>query len=166
MTKRAISLRPVDRILEFLAIATWLFSIALILWYYSELPDTIAIHFSAQGKADGWADKGTAVVVPLAFSIGVFLISIVSRYVPKDQMNYPGNIDSEKRDLLYPIARTMMHGIQLAIGLISTYAVYQIVNVSLHGDSAENTFDIWVILLSIFTPIIIYFYYYFKIIKE
>jgi uncharacterized membrane protein len=154
------SLRPIDRLLELLALAFLIFSIAYIVWHYEALPERVAVHFNMKGEADGWGGKGTLYVVPIIFGFTWLLLAVLSRYLPKEHFNYPGKYSEEKSEALYPLAKTLLHGMQLSMGIIAGIASWTMVSQSLDPNLKFN--DLWLILGVILLPIVIYFYYYLK----
>ena len=49
---------------------------------YPNLPDKIPIHYNGQGQVNGWADKSTALSIPLAVMIGVYLLGTFYPMIP------------------------------------------------------------------------------------
>ena len=41
---------------------------------WGTLPDTVPIHFNAKGEADGWGSKTTLIWLPLAMTLGTYLL--------------------------------------------------------------------------------------------
>jgi uncharacterized membrane protein len=63
--------------LEMSVILTTIIPTAILIFYYSVLPDVVPIHWNASGEADGWAKKGLSSVFfvsALAVFLQVFLI--------------------------------------------------------------------------------------------
>lgn len=59
-------------------------SIALPLFYYPHLPNTIASHFNFRNEADGWMNKNTFLIVEIAVAVflsGMFLL--IAYFIPK-----------------------------------------------------------------------------------
>lgn len=76
------------------AIAFWIL-LALVqnAWYYPRLPEQVAIHFNAAGKADSWASKSHATLLMLGLQIFLpsflLLTSQLSRSLPIQWINLP-----------------------------------------------------------------------------
>jgi hypothetical protein len=62
-------------------------------WYYPRLPEQVAIHFNASGKADSWASKSHATFLMLGLQIFLpsflLLTSQLSRSLPIQWINLP-----------------------------------------------------------------------------
>ncbi|MFN7722370.1 MAG: DUF1648 domain-containing protein [Pirellulaceae bacterium] len=75
-------------------IAFWIL-IALLqnAWYYPRLPEKVAIHFNAAGKADSWASKSHAMLLMIGLQTFLpaflLLISQLTRSLPTECINLP-----------------------------------------------------------------------------
>jgi uncharacterized membrane protein len=62
-------------------------------WYYPRLPEQVAIHFNAAGKADSWASKFHATLLMLGLQIALpvllLLTSQLTRSLPIHWINLP-----------------------------------------------------------------------------
>jgi uncharacterized membrane protein len=62
-------------------------------WYYPRLPEQVAIHFNASGKADSWASKSHATLLMLGLQVFLpsflLLTSQLSRSLPIQWINLP-----------------------------------------------------------------------------
>ncbi len=90
---------------------------------YASLPETIPIHFNAQGEADNWGNKATIFLLP-----GISFVLFISLYflnkVPH-LFNLPVKITEENARRIYPLARTMMAIINFQVVLMFSYATWQ-----------------------------------------
>lgn len=158
-------MRTIDRLLELSALALFLYSLVYLYWWYDALPDQIAIHFDAQGKADGWDSKGSMIVLPLIMGFVIALLAMLGRYLPIEAWSFPGQY-SEQKMQYYTLARTLLHGMQFSIGFISVFAVWSMVRFNLAENPEESNRDLWVSLSAIGLPIVLYFVQYFKVRKN
>lgn len=76
--------------ITFVAIAIGL---TLQVWYWPQLPEKLATHFDAQGRANGWMDKQSATILTCSlvalmplFFVG---ISVGIRWLPTSMINMP-----------------------------------------------------------------------------
>jgi uncharacterized membrane protein len=111
-----LALKPIDRVLEILAICvlsgTWIFSF----WAYSRLPDIIPVHFDFDGTPNDYGSRGTFFTLP-AIGIGVYvLITMISRY--PHLFNYPKQVTEENAERLYSMSTTMMRYLKTAVLVI------------------------------------------------
>jgi uncharacterized membrane protein len=62
-------------------------------WYWSQLPNRVAIHFGANGVPDNWMDKSSATLLMCSFQIGLplFLVGItwIAAFLPSALINVP-----------------------------------------------------------------------------
>jgi len=66
--------------------------IAYLIYIWGSLPDTVPIHFNAQGEADGWGSKQTLIWLPLAMTLGTYLMMLVIPKIdPKKTLDQMGN---------------------------------------------------------------------------
>ena len=61
--------------------------------HYPELPQTIAVHFDAEGRANGWSDKGTFLItygaVEAAILLAALALSLFGDRIPARNLNIP-----------------------------------------------------------------------------
>lgn len=66
--------------------------IAYLVYIWGSLPETVPIHFNASGEADGWGSKNTLIWLPLAMTIGTYLLMlIIPKIDPKKTLDQMGN---------------------------------------------------------------------------
>jgi len=126
MTKRPkidIPLRPTDKILELLGwmavFGIWILSLV----HYAELPETIPIHYNAAGKADGFGDKSTLMVLPIISTFLFIGLTVLNK--SPHVFNYLTEITEENAVHQYTNATRMIRLLKLIIVLIFTLIVYK-----------------------------------------
>lgn len=95
-----------DLVIEVVAVLGLIALILIPLVAYSSLPDSIPIHYGANGEADGWGSKISIFFLPI---LGICLYGLfkwLSRYPHK--FNYPYSITEENRERSYSMALRMM----------------------------------------------------------
>ena len=104
--KIRIELTTADKAVEILGwfslLAIWIFTIAS----YSNLPDTIPIHYNGAGKADGFGSKINMLMLPFIATI-LFVGMTVANKFPH-VFNYPTKITEENALRQYTNATRMM----------------------------------------------------------
>jgi uncharacterized membrane protein len=80
-------------------VAAWLLAglstVALVqnAWYWTQLPARVATHFDAQGRANAWMSKDTAIGLMIAFQVGVPLLLVgvasLTALVPNSLISLP-----------------------------------------------------------------------------
>jgi len=59
---------------------------------WGTLPETVPIHFNAKGEADGWGSKTTLIWLPLAMTLGTYLLMVfIPKIDPKNTLDQMGN---------------------------------------------------------------------------
>lgn len=88
------------------------FAVVLAAWTFipsiDHLPDRMATHFNADGRADGWTDKTrfrvTMIGTMLAIPLTIILITMLVRYLPDRLLNIPNRqfwLSADRRDETY-----------------------------------------------------------------
>ena len=55
------------------------------------------------------------------------LIALISRFLPKEQMNFPGKEDPAITEAMYKRSRTLLNGIQMSMSLfVDLYSVHDL----------------------------------------
>ncbi|HLS09193.1 DUF1648 domain-containing protein [Lentibacillus sp.] len=114
---------------------------------YASLPDTIPIHFNAQGEADNWSGKGTIFLLPV-ISLLMFIALYFLNKVPHIY-NLPVNITEENAPRIYPIARTMMAVFNFEMVAIFSYLTWDVINAA----EGNATLGVWFILAVFIVPL-------------
>ena len=108
--------------LDIASLLSLIFLIVLPFLYYTDLPDTIPIHYGADGKADGYGSKLTIFLLP---AIGTLLfagLTMLNKY--PHLFNYPHEITEENKERSYRSAQSMISALKLLVTLIFTYITF------------------------------------------
>ena len=132
-----------------------LIGVALVqsLYYYPQLPETVASHYNAAGSADGWASK-TAF---LAFYIGMVcfmagLFALLPRWVrrlPASMINIPNKhywLAPERREQTMDRFAAQMLSFGIAVVLILVVVFQHVINANLPGSQGFSTTTMAIIL--------------------
>lgn len=80
-------------LLGFSLVALSVAAVAQNAWYWTQLPNRVAMHFDLQGRPDNWMDKTSAAVAMLAAQLGLpwFMVGVacLTRYLPASLINIP-----------------------------------------------------------------------------
>ena len=137
-----------ERIADVIGIIAILFMLIYTFMKYSGLPDTVPIHFGANGEADGFGSKSTFIIWP-AISIGMFIfLTILERY--PQAYNYPARLNEQNAEAFYRNARKMLNYIKNIIAILFAYVTYEILN--LNGKLSPI---FWILMALIFIVVII-----------
>jgi uncharacterized membrane protein len=110
-------------LIEILSAINLIILIILPCWYFAELPDTIPIHYGADGKADGYGTKYTIFLLPLIGTVIFIGLTILNRY--PHLFNYPHTITADNKEKSYRTAQAMISTLKLLITLIFLYILYR-----------------------------------------
>lgn len=137
-----------ERIADVIGIIAILFMLIYTFMKYSGLPDTVPIHFGANGEADGFGSKSTFIIWP-AISIGMFIfLTILERY--PQAYNYPARLNEQNAEAFYRNARKMLNYIKNIIAILFAYVTYEILN--LNGKLSPI---FWILMALIFIVVIV-----------
>jgi len=149
--KIRIKLTTADKVVEligwFALITIWILVVAS----YSNLPDTIPIHYNAVGKADGFGNKINILILPLVATILFVGMTIANKF--PHIFNYPVKITEENAFRQYTNATRMMRFLKSILVVIFGLIAFKTTQ-STSGNSSEP--GIWflpIILCLIFIPL-------------
>ena len=94
------------------------------------------------------------------------LMALISRFLPKEQMNFPGKEDLEIMEAMYTRSRTLLNGIQLSMSLLLIYILYTIWTAAQEIPDPLAPWSWVVILLIVGLPLAVYFYSYIQLKKK
>ncbi len=152
--KITLVLAPLDRFLEIIGWVALISLWAFIIWNYSNLPETIATHFSASGEIDRYGSKGSIFILPILASV-IFIGLTVLNLFPHF-FNYPVTVSAENAQRLYIKATRLIRFLKCGIVLIFSFIVYLTLKVA---DGRSEGIGIWAfpILLGVIFILLIVF---------
>jgi uncharacterized membrane protein len=124
-----IATRPVDWLLESLALLGIGVNTGLAFGSYSSLPLTVPIHFNATGEADIYDDKSTLLLLSVA-AIVIFLILTFLIRVPR-MFRYPVRVTQHNAQRQYENAALMLRLMNITIAWTFAYVTYGTIGISL-----------------------------------
>lgn len=158
--------RPFDRFLGGMAWALFIASAGVWWAQQGSLPERIPIRFDFRGTTDGWGDRSTALILFVGIGFAMGLMALISRFLPKEQMNFPGKEDPEIMEAMYTRSRTLLNGIQLSMSLLLIYILYMIWTAAHEIPDPLAPWSWAVILLIVGLPMALYFYSYIQLKKK
>ncbi|MEM1322884.1 MAG: DUF1648 domain-containing protein [Bacteroidota bacterium] len=123
-----LQLEPLDKLLEWTAIAIAALTFFLALFYYSKLPEIIPIHFNGSGAADGFGHKSWIWTMPSIALLSLLLMLWVARIPHK--FNYTIKVTEANAQVLYRTAARMIRGMNVILMLIFCYLCYTVIGVA------------------------------------
>ncbi|HRP31805.1 MAG TPA: DUF1648 domain-containing protein [Agriterribacter sp.] len=147
-----LKLTTTDRIFEVLGwafiIAVWILTIT----QFKSLPDTIPIHFSGAGHADGFGGKGYIFGLPLVASILFIGLTILNKF--PYVFNYPTKITNDNALQQYTNATRMVRYLKCIVVFIFGLIALQTIR---YGNGQTKGLGVWFVPLTlglIFIPFI------------
>lgn len=89
---------------------------------YAYAPETIPVHFGADGVANSWAEKRTIFLMP-AFSVILYIIISAVAFYPSS-WNMPVEITENNSEKVYSAVKTMVLAMKFLIICIFFYIMY------------------------------------------
>ena len=154
MTERPkikLELSTIDKTFEILGWISTLAIWALTIIYYTNLPDTIPIHFNGAGQADGFGGKGNIWTLPLISTVIFIGLTILNKY--PQVFNYPTHITADNALRQYTNATRMIRYLKFIIVFIFGLIVLQTIR-NANGQTSE--LGVWFLPLTlglIFIPL-------------
>lgn len=138
----------VEKVSDVIGIAAIIFMVVYMFWRYHVLPDTIPVHFGANGEVDRYGSKSELIPFPIIELFIFGLLTALERY--PQAYNYPSRLNETNAAAFYKNARQVLNYIKNLVALLFAYCTYVIMNLT-----GELSFVFWLILASIFVVIII-----------
>jgi uncharacterized membrane protein len=116
-----------------ISIAALLFTIIYLAIKWTDLPQTMPIHYNTSGEADGWGSKYVLIILPLV-ALALFIgFSILAKFPHK--FNYLVQITTENAHNQYLNARLLLSWINLEIVLLFSYIEWKVIQGALEHSS-------------------------------
>ncbi|MGC8866418.1 MAG: DUF1648 domain-containing protein [Bacteroidales bacterium] len=133
-----------DRLLDGLVIALMIAIWAYALGAFKNLPHTIAVHFDAQGRPDGYGGKISLMLMPALATVLALGMFVINRY--PHIFNYPVKITPQNAIYQYTLATRLMRW----INLLSTLLLGMVTHLMIASASGKfNKF--WIVMIIVFT---------------
>lgn len=132
--KIKLELTRSDKILEIMG-GGLIFAIWILLGVsYSNLPESIPMHYNAAGEADAFGSKSSILGLPLVATALFIGLSILNQY--PHTFNYPDKITEENARYQYRNSTRMLRCLKLVILIIFGMATYLTIR-SAHQDTPQ-----------------------------
>tara|TARA_R110000744_G_scaffold39836_9_gene90511 strand:+ start:1579 stop:2085 length:507 start_codon:yes stop_codon:yes gene_type:complete len=128
--------------------------------FYTELPNKIPSHFNFKGEIDGYGSKDSIWTFPVLTLIIYLFLNLVIKKVKPWNMNYPVSLSKRNAPELYKISLQMLVYLSLAISIMLTPILIEIITQA-YGLSFSFNFTIitaFIVAFVTITPL----YYIFK----
>jgi uncharacterized membrane protein len=133
----AISRSPQSRVLNGLAIAGLVATLAITWHAWSALPDQIAVHYGVDGRPNGWGSKGTLWAMPILGIVTYGVFTVLGRY--PHSFNYAVPITEQNASQQYQIACHLLNWLKAEFAWLLFYIVWFMSKTA----SGNQGFGIW-----------------------
>lgn len=141
-----------DKFIDNFGFASLLVLLVLPAMAYSDLPDTIPIHFDVNGNPDGFGEKYMIFLLPI---IGIFTYVAMKYFIKKPHLfNYPVEITEENAAYQYQVATQMLRTMNAIITLVFAYLVYVTIQTAQGNANAMGNWSLSIILAMTLVPTI------------
>lgn len=155
MTKTDINkprIRPeitwTDRLLDGLVVALLIGLWAYALGAFRHLPPSIAVHFDAMGRPDGYGRKISILFMPALATLMATGMFVINRY--PHIFNYPVKITPQNAMYQYALATRLMRWINLFSTLLLGMVTYMMI-----ASAGGHFSKVWVVLIIVFSALMI-----------
>jgi uncharacterized membrane protein len=153
MSKTNIRLPLTDRLLEIFGVAGMVLLIALPVFYFNDLPDTIPVHFNLLGEPDRYGSRNSIWALP---AIGLFLFVTII-FIPKMLIHFNNtDFDSEEKKYRFLNAMRMVRLINMLVVFMFSSITYYTILISLGNPTGLWNYSTLFFLLLIFVVIIVF----------
>jgi len=149
--KLKLELTTFDKTLEILGWTSILAIWVLTITNYTNLPDTIPIHYNGAGQADGFGGKATILTLPLIATVLFVGMTILNKF--PHIFNYPTNITQDNALRQYTNATRMIRYLKFIIVIIFGLIAFKTIQ---NANGQADGLGIWFLPLTlglIFIPL-------------
>jgi uncharacterized membrane protein len=152
--KLKISRTTLDWLIEFFALSFLIILIGLPLFFSSELPERIPVHFNFAGEPDGYGTRVTLWILPVTGTLMYMGMTILESF--PHIYNYLVDITPENVVKQYRLGTRLIRILKTIILIIFSFISYQTIKTALGSTAGLGKAFLPVFLLITFGTIIIY----------
>lgn len=123
------------------------------IFYYPQLPDTLASHFGGSGGANGWSPKETFFLIhfgTILLITGIFLLfPLILRHTPTSIINLPNKkywLSEERREQTFMFIKEKMYWFGVVNLLLIICTIQLAINANLDSKKGFSSSAMWIIL--------------------
>ncbi len=147
-------MKPVDWLLEAMALLGFMVLLGFAAYHYPKLPETIPTHYNKAGMPDEFSAKASFLMLPAIALFIYFMLGMVS-LIPH-QFNYTVKITHANALKQYTMAIRLVRYLKAVIIWMLFYICFATVNVVAGSVSGLGLWFLPVVLGGMFLPVIIY----------
>ena len=149
-----IELKPLDYLVELIAVASILALIIVPAWFFGELPAEIPSHFNGAGEPDDYSSRGSIWILPIIGVLVTVFMLVLSRY--PHLYNYPVEITEKNVYTQYRLAARMIRILGTAVAVLFAFISYRTIQTALGQTEGLGDGFMWIFMVGTFAPTIIY----------
>lgn len=149
-----LELTVIDKLLEIVGWIAVLLMWALLLSQYAKLPEIIPIHFNAAGKADGFGNKATILMLPIIASMLFVGMTALNRF--PHIFNYPVKITEGNAFWQYTKATRMIRYLKFIIVAVFGFLMFKTMQMAVDKTDGLGSWFTIAMLVLIFVPLLYY----------
>jgi uncharacterized membrane protein len=136
MDRPSIRIKPdkLDKTVDVLNLIVLFFTVALPVFYFSDLPSLIPKHFNIKGIPDSYGSKYFIIILPFISVIFYIGCTVLKRY--PHILNYPLEITNENAESQYHLAVKMIRFLLLI--LLSAFAYMTFATIQTAFDNSQG----------------------------
>jgi uncharacterized membrane protein len=155
------SLTILDYSLEVISLLGLVAILVLPIIFYSQLPETIPVHFNATGNPDSFGSKATLWILPALAAVIYVFITIGSRY--PDKFNYPVALTPENTQRQYKNSILMLRFVKAIVTVLFFYVVVMSVLTGLNRATGIGIYFLPVFIVTLLGTIGFFLYRMFRL---
>lgn len=143
-----------DRVIEFLGLSFLIILIAIPLFYYNQLPESIPTHFNAAGEPDGYGGRASLFLLP-ATGTFMYILMTVLEFFPHIY-NYPVTITPENAESQYRLATRLLRILKTVILILFSFISWMSIRSATGESEGLGKMFLPVFIILTFGVVIIY----------
>ncbi len=159
-----LKLGPADIMLEMLGSLAILALWGLVISHYSSLPDSIPVHFNAEGLPDRFGGKANLFLVPIMSTFTFFGLTFLNRF--PEIFNYPVEITGVSALVQYRNMTRMIRYLKMILVVIFGFIVFKNIQVAYGNQEGLGDWFLPIALAFLFLPLIYFISNSFRINKK
>ncbi|CAH1199014.1 hypothetical protein PAECIP111893_01208 [Paenibacillus plantiphilus] len=157
MEKRPILSVPktlLERLHDSISVVVLVYSVVYLILRWTDLPETIPIHFDGHGNADGWGSRAFLLFMPLLTIVLFIGLSLLSKIPHK--FNYLRPITAQNAAHQYRTAKSLLSWIKVELVILFGYLQWSTIQNAAGHSSGLGIWLLPVTLIVIFGTVIIH----------
>ena len=153
-----------DHYIEYTTFGLIIFSIGYAFYHYSNLPESIPMHFSYSGNVNSYGSKDSIWALNIIGAASVFGLYYLNKF--PHIFNYPKKITLENAEKYYTDATRMIRYLNLGMAIIFTIICYEVIKIALDPTVRFSKFAHYTVMIIVVSMTLFPFVYIFKNLKK